>query len=327
MPKLKVNHKQIEVFHILVCPHIPLCVLFIENPNESDVDIKNDARLKALPQVLITIEERQLAEIQKQKIEIAPNSQKLKPSTMPRNVEIIPTTQKLNPAPTSEKELNPHLTNSQKLKPSTMPQNVEIIPTTQKLNPAPTSEKELNPHLKSTKPASSSRMLKPSSTSKTVGSSTTSNCFKPAPNTGPALPTFKPVSVTSDKAEDSSATKDGPKTKNGSKRKLEEELSSSSKRSYSPSTPSTSKFFKIFDSIEKKPKMPPTENTTPTSKIPSLVSGSDLVGVAGFCLDCDGCESDCQHKNHTRKYIPDLSVHSRIEGHQRLQSVMNKNNR
>ena len=277
------------MFHIFVCPHIPLCVLFIENPNESDVDIKNDARLKALPQVLITIEERQLAEIQKQMIGIGPSSKKLKPSTMP--------------------------------------QNVEIIPTTQKLNPAPTSEKELNPHLKSTKPASSSRMLKPSSTSKTVGSSTTSNCFKPAPNTGPALPTFKPVSVTSDKAEDSSAIKDGPKTKNGSKRKLEEELSSSSKRSCSPSTPSTSKFFKIFDSIEKKPKMPPTENTTPTSKIPSLVSGSDLVGVAGFCLDCDGCESDCQHKNHARKYIPDLSVHSRIEGHQRLQSVMNKNNR
>ncbi len=283
-----------------------LCDIIAEHPDESDVELKTDPRLKARPQVLITSEERLLAEIQNRN-----SATQNKPSPTAEK-ELQPPSKSSKPAPSSQKELA-QASKSSKLAPSSQK---ELAQASKSSKLGQSSQKELNPAtLQSSKPAPRSKKSKSALTSKTVASSTTPQGFKPDPNTkkeelGTTLPTFKPESVISAYS---------PAGK-GIKRKLED-LSTSSGRSQGPSTPPSTKFFKIFNSIEKMNKTLPTENAKPAPKIPSIFSGLDFVGVAGFCLDCDGCESGCKHENHPRKYMPDLSVHRRVEGHQRLQSV------
>ena len=102
----------------------------------------------------------------------------------------------------------------------------------------------------------------------------------------------------------------------------------------SPAAPTKSR--SAVDRKEEKPTatksprpVPSSSSTRITSSPPPAAKKSTTkpqkklqLAAEGFCLDCDGCKTGCDHSNHPRILFRDLSIHKRIyKNHTRLQPV------
>jgi len=116
-----------------------------------------------------------------------------------------------------------------------------------------------------------------------------------------------------------------PKSARDKREKSEDSLMRSSTASLpSASRAASSSMQKsVKDTGEEKRADSTTARKPPTARPYNFSKGlHNLKGVEGFCLDCDGCSNDCDHRSHSRILFRDLSVHKRIYGkHFRLQPV------